>query len=268
MIVGILSCIPCCIGCGFSGLVLGLAAIGLSVSPVLGKTGGRGFGIAGLVLGIVGILIGLVPMGLVGMTMIGTKGTPFSRKPSLPLPKATSLPALPAVLTAQNVTAALTGPLVYRPDPARAATELRRAVAAFPRRHNRSGDLFRCVQAFRLHLAFAQRQQPANDEHARMLLTAGQELVDEVLEQYRKAGDLEHDGQWADAQAAYDEVLALVPDISNEVALNVREHKNYCRQQAQAKADAAPPRPGKSAPAGYEAEPGKGGGRPPSAKDF
>jgi hypothetical protein len=266
MVVGILSCIPCCF-CGVSGLVLGVAAIGLSLAPVMGKTGGRGFGIAGLILGCVGLLFGLAMAGFWGVGVLGSKGASLLFKPPPVAVKSTPVPALPAVLTGPDVTAALTGPLVRGPDSLRAAEQLRQAVAAFPGRQDRPGGLFKCVQAFRLHLAFAQRTQPQDPEHARMFRTAGQELADQVLEQYRKAGDLEHDGQWAAAQTAYDEVLGLVPDGSNEVALNVRQHQHYCRQQAAAKADSAPPRPGQPAPPKYEAEPGRSGGRAGN-KDF
>jgi hypothetical protein len=264
MVVGILSCIPCCF-CGVFGLVLGLAAIGLSIPPVIGKTGGRGFGIAGLILGCVGLLFGLMHLGFMGVATLGARGVPFFGKPPPPVAKSTSLPALPAVLTGADVTAALTGPLARVPDSLRAGQELRTAVAAFPNRQNRPGGLFRCVEAFRLHLAFAQRQQPEDPERAGMFRTAGGELVEKVLELYRKAGDLEHDGQWPEAQAAYDEVLEQVPDGSNEVVLNVRQHQYYCRQQATGKAEGAPPpRPHQRK---YEAEPNKGGG-PAGGKDF
>lgn len=233
MVVGLVSCFPCfSLGCGFLGIIGGVVAIGLGIPAMIGRTGGRGFGITGVATGIVAIIFSLVPLGLVGL--LGTAGRFAGGPTSMPagVTSADSTAGVPPrVLTGSEVVRLLTGPIERQPDSAWAETWLQRALAAYRKRQTDDMFLYECVQNFRLHLAYSGKDRPEKPEHQQMLQQAGDELVDRVLEKYQEAGDLQQDGKWSQAIQKYREVIDLVPVRDDPVHKNVKEHMDYCRRR-------------------------------------
>jgi hypothetical protein len=237
LVVGAVSCFACCMWC--LGLPLGLTAIGLGIPALIGRTGGRGMGIAGVVLGGAGIVISLIPLGMVGMTggLPGLgRGRPGRPPPPMPVARRSVPEPAPAppVLSAQEVTDLLAAPVRRPRDEQRAAAELQRAVAAFGGRQKDAIALGACVEAFRLHLAHAGRDRLEDPARQQMFEQAQTELAGEVVTRYREADKLEQQRRWAEAERAYGRLSAILPDPEGEVRRNVDLHREYCRRRGSA----------------------------------
>ncbi len=236
-IVSLLGC-PCCIAP--LGIVIGTVAVVLGAISLAKKRGGRGMAIAGVVTGAVGIVISL---GFLSLQLAGFPGsmfTPGAGPGPATWPAATvssggpSLPGeAPDLMTGDEVTEALTGPLDLPRNAAKAEAELRMALLSYPRRGQDPLELYECVQMFRRYLARSGLSAPADAEHAEMFRTAGDELIDLVLADYRKAGQLEQDGDWAKAEKAYGKMLEYLPDGGGLVAENVRSRRDWCKYRRQ-----------------------------------
>lgn len=218
---------------GSIGAILGIVAVAK-------KHGGRGMAIGGIVTGAASVVISLAAFAI-PLLMFAAMGR-GARAPGPPPTVAVTPPArapeavqgVPQVLTGQEIADALTPPIERKPDPSAAARELTRAQALFPGRNDRPGDLYRCVKGFRLHLAYKGDGKFDDPSHEAMFKTACREVVDAVLERYRQAGELQQDGKWKEAEAAYKKLAKFVPDPDNAVSRNVSEQMKYCRHRIQA----------------------------------
>ena len=212
---------------GLAGLVLGAISLGR-------RSSGKGMAIAGLATGGVGTMLSLVFVALPLMLMGGMAAVGRPPKPAGPPTVGTarsSADSPPAVLSGKDLADLLTGPLKLRRDPARAAVELTKALAAYEKRRSDDLYLYECVQNFRRHLALAGRGELEDPEHRRRFARAGDELVEKLLARYRRAGEHEQDQRWTEAIDAYRKVLSVAPEADSEIAKNVREHMDYCRHR-------------------------------------
>lgn len=235
MVCGIVSLVtgcPCCMMMPL-GTLVGTVAVILGAISLAKKRAGRGMAISGVVTGGIGIVISLV---LFSVMFVSASST--GPAPGPPLPGPTALPTAstngdsdpnqaPVVMTGDEVTEALTGPLDMPPNAAKASIELRKALRSYPRRQSPL-QLYECVQQFRRYLAQASLSVPDDAEHARMFHTAGDELIDRVLADYRQAGQFAQDGDWVQAEKAYGKMLEYLPDSSNPLARNVRSQRKWC----------------------------------------
>jgi len=233
-IVSLLTWCPCCFMMPL-GAILGTIALALGSISLAKKRGGHGMATTGVVTGAIGLLVSL---GFLGVMFLGASRT--GPAPGPPVPGPTALPTgstdgdsdpnqAPPVMTGDEVAEALTGPLDMPPNAAKASVELRKALRSYPRRSQSPLQLYECVQQFRRHLAQTELSVPTDAEHANMFRTAGDELTDRVLTDYRKAGQFAQDGDWVQAEKAYGKMLAYLPDNSNPLAKNVRRQRQWCR---------------------------------------
>ncbi len=237
MVCGILSLFPGCPCCMMMplGFVIGTVAVIPGAISLAKKRGGRGMAITGVVTGGIGIAISL---GLIGVMVLSASRTgpasgppsPGSMSPAVAFSDGDSDPnQAPVIMTGDEVAEVLTGPLDMPSNATGASTELRKALRSYPRRGQDPLELYECVQEFRRYLALADLTVPADAEHARMFRTAGDELIDLVLADYRKAGQFAQDGDWAQAEKAYGKMLEYLPDSSQPLARNVRRQREWCR---------------------------------------
>jgi len=136
-------------------------------------------------------------------------------------------------MTGNEVTKALTSPLDLPINAAKARAELSKALRSYRRRGQGPSELYECVQQFRRYLALSGLSVPAGAEHARMFRTAGDELIDRVLDDYRKSGQFEQDGDWAQAEKAYGKMLEYLSESGGLVGENVRSRRDWCRYRRQ-----------------------------------
>jgi hypothetical protein len=233
LVVGLVSVVPCCSG---FGAVLALVAIGLGIAAILRRSS-RGMGIAGVVLGCVSILLAaLLYGGMFAMTRFLPGGRPFTPLGMMTTGKEPSKElAPPPVLTAGEIAKLLTGRLEQPPDERLAAAELRQALERYRGRQAQPWYLYECVRHFRLHLACARLDKPADPKHAQTFQAASDELVEKVLEAYRQAGEYQQDGDWSKAREKYLELMRLIADSENAVWRNAEAQRDYCRQRKEEK---------------------------------
>lgn len=233
-IISLLTWCPCCFMMPL-GAILGTTALALGAISLAKKRGGAGMATTGVVTGAIGLLVSL---GFLGVLFFGASRTgpaptppaPGSMTPPVPFSDGGSDPnQAPPVLTGDEITEALTGPLELPKNAAKASVELRKALRSYPRRGQGTLELYECVQQFRRYLGLADLSVPGDDEHARMFRTAGDELVDIVLADYRKVGQLVQEGDWAQAEKACGKMLEYLPDSSHPLARNVRRQREWCR---------------------------------------
>ena len=252
MVCGIVSLLGWCL-CFWPlelvGIVVGTVAVMLGVISQIKRRGGTGMAAAGVILGAVGALVSLAMMTIV----TSYRWRAFTASPATPTPPATvgagvpptggSAPAhdsaareTPTVMSGQQVSDALIGPLELPADADQAEMELHTALKTYPlcgegepKSYEEAFMLYRCVQSFRRYLARSGLSVPVDAEHAEMFRTAGDELIDLVLADYRKAGQFEQDGDWAKAEKAYGKMLEYLPDSGGLVAENVRSRRDWCK---------------------------------------
>ncbi len=237
LVCGIAGMPLCCLW--MVSLPVATAAVIMGAISLAKKKPGKGMAIAGVVVGAAGVVLGLAVLALL-LLASGTLGRGRRRVAAAPPSVVTDMvedasgDAPPPVLTGDQIAEELTGPLQRSRDDRRAATELRRALAAYQRRRTHPRYLYECVQQFRSHLAYSGRTEPADPEHARIFEAASGELVDLVLEKYRQAGEYQQDGQWAEAREKYMELMRLLPDPSSAILRNARQQRDYCRSRQEA----------------------------------
>lgn len=241
-------------------LILGnLITLTLGNFQIVRRLIGPAFPISTIVLGTVGVIIGTIALlkkmpgrihaksgvAIGGMTVIGTmavlafvfpSGNPWMvlGGPAPPPPAAigptsrgpSAAASQPSVLGGQEITDVLTAPLSFDRDAEKARTCLNLAIRLYTTRHEKPWKLASCVRYFREHLARAGLDAPANAEHAQMFRTARDELVDRVLLDYRRAGQLEQAGKWKEAKEAYGEIRGYLLD--GPIYENARDHRRWC----------------------------------------
>jgi len=229
--------LACCLW--MVALPVATAAVIMGAISLAKKKPGKGMAIAGVVVGAAGVVLGLAVLALL-LLASGTLGRGRRRVAAAPPSVVTDMvedasgDAPPPVLTGDQIAEELTGPLQRSRDDGRAASELRRALAAYQRRRTHPRYLYECVQRFRSHLAHSGRTEPADPEHARIFEAAGAKLVDLVLEKYRRAGEYQQDGQWAEAREKHMELMRLLPDPSSAIWRNAKQQRDYCRSRQEA----------------------------------
>jgi hypothetical protein len=234
---------------GLVGLLLGTAGVMLGVISQIKRRGGTGMAAAGVITGVIGALISLAMMTITGFFMWGGSSA-VSRMPPPAAGVAAGAPPTagsdteydpaaglaPTVMTGEQVVDAIIGPLDLPPDPAQAKRDLATAIMLYPLRgageskfQEEAYMLSQCVLSFRRHLARAGLAAPADPEHAKLFRAACDELVDRVLEAYRRAGQFERDGKWDQAQKAYGDMMEHLPDAGTPLELNARSHVAWCQ---------------------------------------
>ena len=137
----------------------------------------------------------------------------------------------PPQLNATDIADAVNKPYVRAMDRVQAEDMLRKAIAFFPDRHFKAGNLYECVKYFKLHLAYAHRPEYEDVEYARMYQRANQELLDKVQNLYITAWKFEQAGNWKKAQARFEELLLVYPDPENPIIVNSMAHLGYVKKQ-------------------------------------
>jgi hypothetical protein len=137
----------------------------------------------------------------------------------------------PPVLDGEEIADLLNGPLNIKVDAEDAALYLRWALEKYPIRRQEPGNLSWCVNCFRKYLANSGTTKPSDPEHAKMFATACDELTDRVLADYRRAGQLEHDGKWKQAEDVYDEMLEYLTGPDDPLWQNVIKRRTWCNRK-------------------------------------
>ena len=244
-------------------LILGnLITLTLGNFQIVRRLIGPAFPIAAMVMGTVGVIIGTIALlkkmpgrthamsgvTIGGITVIGTMavlafavlsgnrwlmwGGPTPARTAAvwstsPGPSVAS--SQPPVLGGQEIADAITAPLSFDRDAEKAQTRLNLAIRLYTTRHEKPWMLASCVRCFREHLARAGLDAPANAEHAQMFRAARDELVDRVLFDYRRAGQLEQAGKWKEAKEAYGEIRGYLLD--GPIYENARDRRRWCQRK-------------------------------------
>jgi len=136
-------------------------------------------------------------------------------------------------LTDRRIAEAITAPLERPQNPTLAAGALNEALTLYRDRDVSSGNLYRCVKSFKLHLAHGRGSEFASANHARMLREVTDELIGLVSEKYRSAWTFEQAQRWDRARQIYYELLQILPErrdgnpVYEKIVKNIIAHQEY-----------------------------------------
>ena len=140
-------------------------------------------------------------------------------------------------LTRQKIDASISEPFRMPEHPGEAAAALREAVNLFDRRE-RTGNLYRAIKHFKLHLAFRGGKGFEKTEHDTMFLEARNLLVEQVASTYEEAWRREKARQWTQALALYRQLIEMTPvmedphpEKDNVIYRNVWQHVRHVRRR-------------------------------------
>ena len=145
--------------------------------------------------------------------------------------------SVPSVMTAQQIRDAFAIPAEQTPTPEDGSLWLRRALDRYERRNLEWNALRDCVLFFRRYLKCEGLARPTDAGNAEKFDTACDELTDRFLAAYRKAGQLEQDGEWKQAQKAYEDLSWYSLEARNPLARNIEAHRLWCQRKQHEKED-------------------------------
>jgi hypothetical protein len=143
---------------------------------------------------------------------------------------------VPIFLPDSAVEEAIREPLSRGSNENLAAEDLRQAQVMFDSRKFRPGNLQKCVKAFKMHLAYLNRQEFQAPENTTLFQSAREELIQQVKDAYTEARNREMARQWSAASQKWDQLLVILPHdpewntaAYNKLVDNVMAHAGYVR---------------------------------------
>ena len=208
------------------GLLCAPVAIALGIAVLTRKLQGKGFGIAGIATGGVGLVAQTFLALWVYMMVMLFRG--MARAVAV-------MPATaPAIVAAQamadvDIDRALTLEFSRPVDDKAAEAELAEARSLYARRDEAPGHAYRSLKQFALHLAHKGAEGLEDPKDAQMCQALREELARKIRKKLDEAQRSQEQGKWQKAEAAYGELMELVPDADNPIHASAASSKQTCR---------------------------------------
>jgi hypothetical protein len=218
--------------CGFIpgiGLLSAPVGIALGIAVLVKKLQGKGFGIAGIATGGAGLVVQTFLALWVYMMVVFFTGMARA---------VAAMPATaPAVVAAQamadvDIERALTLEFSRPVNDKAAEAELAEARSLYARRDEAPGHAYRSLKHFALHLAHKGIEGPEDPKNAAMCKALRQELAGKIRRKLDEAQRFQEQGKWQKAEAAYGELMEIVPDADNPIHASAASSRETCRKRS------------------------------------
>jgi len=242
------------------GIITAIPAIVLGIVVLVRKRPGRGFAIAGLSTASVSLLtiqVGAVLYAILIYTTITTMTSMMTMpgRAMVSQPVALSVPeeSVADRLDAEDIADALLLGFEVHEDATAASASLAEARRLYDSREL-PGNRFKCLREYSLHLARRGRADFADPSDRARHNRVYDELLELVLEKYKRASELEAEGGWCGAANIYAAIAAEVPAEDNAIQVNALACAQDCLTRAVDTSSGARSTPTK-APSTWPAEP-------------
>ncbi|MDY6913612.1 MAG: FHA domain-containing protein [Planctomycetota bacterium] len=130
-----------------------------------------------------------------------------------------------------EISEVLTARMKKSPNSIVSAEALTEALRLYEDRKLRRGNLYKCVQSFKRHLAYKRVAGFDNPEHERMYHRALDELVGVVTEKYRNACNRQEQKNWRRAAQDFQDLLEVIPEPGSLLFQNVVDRLERVRRE-------------------------------------